>query len=160
MADDIEQLAKAQRAVDSHRKARRDGNAGRRRRARSQQSAGFDFVFDSDDASRENLDDETKEKLKLISTQITRITQVTRDMMDFARVRPAAKSAVDINSILSKRACAWRVLINRFQNLDLKKDFSGKSAEGFRRRRPVAAGFSKSFIKRPRRDARQAASFR
>ena len=50
--------------------------------------------------SKQNLDERTAENLKLISTQITRITQVTKDMMDFARVRPAAKSAVDINEIL------------------------------------------------------------
>jgi len=50
--------------------------------------------------SQNDLDDETKEKLRLISTQITRITQVTKDMMDFARVRPAAKTPVNINEIL------------------------------------------------------------
>ena len=50
--------------------------------------------------SKQNLDERTAENLKLISTQITRITQVTKDMMDFARVRPAAKSQVDINEIL------------------------------------------------------------
>jgi signal transduction histidine kinase len=50
--------------------------------------------------AKQNLDERTTENLKLISTQITRITQVTKDMMDFARVRPAAKSHVDINEIL------------------------------------------------------------
>jgi signal transduction histidine kinase len=50
--------------------------------------------------NQKNLDAETKEKLRLISTQITRITQVTKDMMDFARVRPAAKVPVNINEIL------------------------------------------------------------
>lgn len=49
---------------------------------------------------RENLDNDAKEKLKLIQSQITRITQVTKDMMDFARVRPAAKSLVNINEII------------------------------------------------------------
>ena len=43
----------------------------------------------------QNADDETKEKLKLISAQIERITQVTKDMMNFARVRPAAKSLIN-----------------------------------------------------------------
>lgn len=50
--------------------------------------------------SKQDLDERTTENLKLISTQINRITQVTKDMMDFARVRPAAKSRVDINEIL------------------------------------------------------------
>ncbi|HSK72886.1 MAG TPA: HAMP domain-containing protein, partial [Pyrinomonadaceae bacterium] len=35
--------------------------------------------------TRQDLDERTRENLKLISTQIQRITQVTRDMMDFAR---------------------------------------------------------------------------
>ena len=51
----------------------------------------------------ENVDQETKEKLKLISTQILRITQVTRDMTDFARARPSAKKPVDMNSVISAR---------------------------------------------------------
>ena len=51
----------------------------------------------------ENVDQETKEKLNLISTQILRITQVTRDMTDFARARPSAKKPVDMNSVISAR---------------------------------------------------------
>ncbi len=39
---------------------------------------------------------ETREMLRLISTQIARITQVLRDMMDFARTRPPARSPVDV----------------------------------------------------------------
>ncbi|MDQ3801114.1 MAG: ATP-binding protein [Acidobacteriota bacterium] len=72
---------------------------------------------------RENLDAETKEKLKLISTQITRITQVTRDMMDFARARPAAKNAVDVNAVLqtSLRLASFD---KAFQHLQLKIDLS------------------------------------
>lgn len=50
--------------------------------------------------SKKNLDDGISDNLRLISTQINRITQVTKDMMDFARVRPAAKSAVDVNEII------------------------------------------------------------
>ncbi|HEX8367079.1 MAG TPA: ATP-binding protein [Pyrinomonadaceae bacterium] len=72
---------------------------------------------------RENLDAETKEKLKLISTQITRITQVTRDMMDFARARPAAKSSIDVNAILqtSLRLASFD---KAFQHLHLKTDLN------------------------------------
>lgn len=50
--------------------------------------------------AKQNLDEATTEKLKLIATQITRISQVTRDMMGFARVRPAAKSFVPVNEII------------------------------------------------------------
>jgi signal transduction histidine kinase len=73
--------------------------------------------------AKENLDDETMEKLKLISEQIRRITQVTRDMMDFARVRPAAKSAVDIN-VLIETSLRLASFDKSFQKLKLKKDLA------------------------------------
>lgn len=73
--------------------------------------------------SNQNLDEETKDKLKLISTQIGRITQVTRDMMDFARVRPAAKSLVDINAGL-ETALRLASFDKSFQKLQLKKSFT------------------------------------
>lgn len=50
--------------------------------------------------SQEGHSAETREKLNLISDQIQRITQVTNDMTNFARVRPAAKTDVDINEIV------------------------------------------------------------
>ncbi|MGI8669998.1 MAG: ATP-binding protein [Aridibacter sp.] len=70
----------------------------------------------------ENLDDNEQEKLKLIQTQILRITQVTKDMIDFARVREAAKSLVDVNEIIetSLRLASFDKL---FQKLELKKVF-------------------------------------
>ena len=70
--------------------------------------------------ANKNLDAENSEKLKLISAQINRITQVTKDMMDFARVRPAAQSAVNINSVIetSLRLASFD---KSFQNLRLKK---------------------------------------
>ena len=69
---------------------------------------------------KNDLDEKTRENLKLISTQIQRITRVTRDMMDFARARPAAKSAVDINKIIetSLRLASFD---KSFQNLKLNK---------------------------------------
>ena len=73
--------------------------------------------------SNQNLDEETKDKLKLISTQINRITQVTRDMMDFARIRPAAKSLVDINTSL-EMALRLASFDKSFQKLRLKKSFA------------------------------------
>ena len=47
-----------------------------------------------------DLDQPTKDKLELISEQIRRITRVTRDMTDFARVRPVAKKETDVNEII------------------------------------------------------------
>ncbi|MDQ2919565.1 MAG: ATP-binding protein, partial [Verrucomicrobiota bacterium] len=70
--------------------------------------------------TKPNIDADTSEKLKLISTQITRITQVTKDMMDFARVRPAAKSLLNINEIIeiSLRLASFD---KAFHKLKLKK---------------------------------------
>jgi signal transduction histidine kinase len=72
--------------------------------------------------NKQNLDDETKEKLRLISTQITRITQVTKDMMDFARVRPAAKSAVDANELL-ETSIRLASFDREFQRLKIVKNY-------------------------------------
>ena len=51
--------------------------------------------------SQEGHSVETRERLNLISDQIQRITQVTNDMTNFARTRPAAKSEADINKIVN-----------------------------------------------------------
>ncbi|MCA1622356.1 MAG: HAMP domain-containing protein [Acidobacteria bacterium] len=72
--------------------------------------------------TKKNLDGETKEKLKLIFSQITRITQVTRDMMDFARVRQAAKSFVNINVVIEK-SLRLASFDKSFQKLRIKKHF-------------------------------------
>ncbi len=48
------------------------------------------------------LDEDAKEKLNLIASQISRIKRVTSDMMDFARVRKAAKAEIEINEIVEK----------------------------------------------------------
>lgn len=50
--------------------------------------------------SQEGHSPETREKLNMISDQIERITQVTKDMTNFARARPAARHAVKINEII------------------------------------------------------------
>jgi len=50
--------------------------------------------------AREMVDAETGEMLRLIQTQIARITQVLRDMMDFARTRPPVRRSLDINHAL------------------------------------------------------------
>ncbi len=73
--------------------------------------------------SKYELDERTKENLKLISAQIQRITQVTRDMMDFARARPAAKSLINVNEIIetSLRLASFD---KSFQKLSLEKNLS------------------------------------
>lgn len=75
-----------------------------------------------------NIDEKSLEKLKLIQTQILRITQVTKDMMDFARVRPAAKSFVDINEIIDK-SLRLANFDKSFQNLSLKTDLTNDLPE-------------------------------
>lgn len=50
--------------------------------------------------SQEGHSLQTREKLNLISDQIARITQVTNDMTNFARVRPDARSRTDVNEIV------------------------------------------------------------
>lgn len=73
--------------------------------------------------AKHNLDEKTIENLKLISTQIARITRVTKDMMDFARVRQAAKGEVSINKIIetSLRLASFD---KSFQKLEIEKTFA------------------------------------
>ena len=73
--------------------------------------------------AKNDLNDDTNEKLKLISTQISRITQVTRDMMDFARIRPAAKSPVEINQAINA-SLRLANFDKSFQRLNLKKNLA------------------------------------
>jgi two-component system NtrC family sensor kinase len=75
--------------------------------------------------TRTSVDTETREMLRLISTQIDRITQVLRDMMDFARARPPARAPLDINRIVaaSIRLASFDKAFQRLQ-LDIKEDAS------------------------------------
>jgi signal transduction histidine kinase len=50
--------------------------------------------------TRHTSDTETSEMLRLISAQIARITQVLRDMMDFARTRQPERAPLDINRVV------------------------------------------------------------
>jgi signal transduction histidine kinase len=50
--------------------------------------------------TRHASDTETSEMLRLISAQIARITQVLRDMMDFARTRAPERAPLDVNQIV------------------------------------------------------------
>ncbi len=73
--------------------------------------------------SQEGHSPETREKLKMIESQITRITRVTKDMTNFARSRPAAKTDVDINVVV-KTALRLASFDKVFQDLDVTTDFS------------------------------------
>lgn len=80
--------------------------------------------------AKNDLNDDSSEKLKLISTQINRITQVTRDMMDFARIRPAAKSSIDINRVIDA-SLRLANFDKSFQRLNLKKIFAENLSKVF-----------------------------
>lgn len=80
--------------------------------------------------SKNNLDEKTFENLKLIQTQIQRITQVTKDMMDFARVRPAAKSLVDVNDLIEK-SLRLASFDKSFQKLKIEKYLAENLPEVF-----------------------------
>ncbi len=78
----------------------------------------------------ENLDQDLLDKLRLIQTQISRIKQVTSDMMDFARVRPVAKKLVNVNEIIdiSLRLASFD---KTFQQINIQKIFSEKLPKVF-----------------------------
>ncbi|HEX6280492.1 MAG TPA: ATP-binding protein [Pyrinomonadaceae bacterium] len=66
-------------------------------------------------------DADTREKLELISEQISRITQVTKDLTDFARVRPAARSMVDLNGVV-EASIRLASFDSDFQRLDVSTE--------------------------------------
>ncbi len=72
--------------------------------------------------SKQNIDADTTDKLKLVSAQIQRISQVTGDMMNFARVRPAAKIYLDVEKVI-KTSLRLASFDKSFQNLKLETDF-------------------------------------
>lgn len=73
-------------------------------------------------------DDDTREKLELISEQTSRITQVTRDLTDFARVRPAAKKMVDLNKVV-EAGIRLASFDSEFQRLEVGTDLDGSLPE-------------------------------
>ncbi|MEJ7618257.1 MAG: ATP-binding protein [Pyrinomonadaceae bacterium] len=72
-----------------------------------------------------HADAETGEMLRLISAQISRITRVLRDMMDFARARPATRAELDVRQIIeaSLRLASFD---KSFQTLQLKTEFASQ----------------------------------
>lgn len=69
---------------------------------------------------------ETREMLRLASTQIARISQVLRDMMDFARQRPPARSAIDLARVVesSLRLASFD---KAFKRLRVETDFDAQA---------------------------------
>ena len=73
--------------------------------------------------SQEGHSPETRERLIMISDQIQRITQVTNDMTNFARSRPAAKTEADINEIV-RTALRLASFDKAFHDLDINTDLA------------------------------------
>lgn len=95
--------------------------------------------------AKNDLNADTSEKLKLISTQIERITTVTRDMMDFARVRPAAKTSVDVNAAV-EASLRLANFDKSFQKLRLKMDLKSDSSKVFADRDQLQQVFLNLFL--------------
>ena len=66
--------------------------------------------------------DDDRQKLDIISSQIQRITRVTKDLTDFSRVRPAARSMVEINSVVES-AIRLATFDTAFQQLELVREY-------------------------------------
>lgn len=78
-------------------------------------------------------DREQKEQLDLISSQIERISRVTKDLTDFARIRPAARTNIHIDTIIDS-AVRLASFDQSFQSLsvqiDIEKDLPPILADG------------------------------
>jgi signal transduction histidine kinase len=68
-------------------------------------------------------DDRDRETLRVILTQITRITNVLRSLMDFARPQPPTRTATDLNQTLAKSLELAR-FDKRFKQLEVQVEFS------------------------------------
>jgi len=64
------------------------------------------------------IDDETRERLDLILTQIRRISRVTKDLTDFARIRPATRQKTNLNQVIES-ALRLAGFDSGFQKLDV-----------------------------------------
>jgi two-component system NtrC family sensor kinase len=65
---------------------------------------------------------ETVEMLTLISEQIERISRVTKDLTDFARVRPAARKRVNANDVLDS-ALRLASFSSESEKVEIVKDY-------------------------------------
>ena len=70
-----------------------------------------------------SANDDDRQKLDIISSQIQRITRVTKDLTDFARVRPAARSMVEINSVVDS-AIRLASFDAAFHQLEIKREYA------------------------------------
>ena len=68
-------------------------------------------------------DERDRETLRVILTQITRITNVLRSLMDFARPQTPTRTATDLNQVLAKSLELAR-FDKRFKQLDVQVNFS------------------------------------
>jgi signal transduction histidine kinase len=66
--------------------------------------------------------EEHREMLRLISQQIARITQVLRDMMDFARARPPLRASLDLHRLI-EASIRLASFDKEFQSLQLTTSF-------------------------------------
>jgi signal transduction histidine kinase len=71
-----------------------------------------------------DVDEETRAQLRLVNTQIERITQVLRDMMEFARTRPPQRAPLDIN-VLVESSLRLASFDKGFQRLRVEKRLDG-----------------------------------
>jgi PAS domain S-box-containing protein len=72
---------------------------------------------------KENLDDQDRHDLDLIIRETTRAGQIVRDLLDFARERPAAKQPLDVNDVVRQTI---RLLGNQkaFQQIYVEADLA------------------------------------
>ncbi len=68
-------------------------------------------------------DERDRETLRVILTQITRITSVLRSLMEFARPQTPTRTATDLNQVLAKSLELAR-FDKRFKQLDVQVNFS------------------------------------
>ena len=73
--------------------------------------------------SSESATEDLRDQLDVIQTQIRRISQVTKDLTDFARARPAARARVAVNDII-EAALRLAELDSTFQRLRIIRELS------------------------------------
>jgi len=75
---------------------------------------------------REENEAETREMLRLVNTQIARITRVLRDMTDFARQRPPARLPLDLAKV-AEAGLRLASFDKAFKRLDVTTDFDPRA---------------------------------
>ena len=75
---------------------------------------------------REENEAETREMLRLVNTQIARITRVLRDMTDFARQRPPARAPLDLAQV-AEAGLRLASFDKAFKRLRVRTDFDPRA---------------------------------